>query len=56
MKQETKVALKSLNARSTKDGLGIVEITVEVSNTDQLNTLIRKLNKLREIVEVTRNS
>ncbi len=53
---ETKVALKSLNARSTKDGLGIVEITVEVSNTDQLNTLIRKLNKLREIVEVTRNS
>ncbi len=53
---ETKVALKSLNARSTKDGLGIVEITVEVTNTDQLNTLIKKLNKLREIVEVTRNS
>ena len=53
---ETKVSLKSLNARSTKDGLGIVEITVEVTNTDQLNTLIKKLNKLREIVEVTRNS
>ena len=52
---ETKVTLKTLNARSTKDGLGIVEITVEVTNTDQLNTLIKKLNKLREIVEVTRN-
>lgn len=53
---ETKVSLKSLNARSTKDGLGIVEISVEVTNTEQLNVLIKKLNKLKDIVEVTRNS
>ncbi len=52
---DTKVSLKSLNARSTKDGLGIVEITVEVSDTEQLNTLIRKLNRLKDIIEVTRN-
>ncbi|MBO5007447.1 MAG: bifunctional (p)ppGpp synthetase/guanosine-3',5'-bis(diphosphate) 3'-pyrophosphohydrolase [Clostridia bacterium] len=53
---ETKVSLKSLNARSTKDGLGIVEISVEVSNTDQLNVLIKKLKKLKDLVEVTRNN
>jgi GTP pyrophosphokinase len=53
---ETKVNLKTLNARSTKDGLGIVEISVEVSNTDQLNLLIKKLNKLNDLIEVTRNN
>lgn len=53
---DTKVALKSLNARSTKDGLGIVEISVEVTNTEQLNLLIRKLSKLKDIIEVTRNN
>ncbi len=53
---ETKVNLKTLNARSTKDGLGIVEISVEVSNTDQLNLLIKKLNKLNDVIEVTRNN
>lgn len=53
---ETKVALKTLNARSTKDGLGIVEISVEVTNTDQLNLLIKKLGKLNDLIEVTRNN
>lgn len=53
---ETKVALKSINARSTKDSIAIVEITVEVSNTDQLNVLIKKFNKLKDVIEVTRNN
>ena len=53
---ETKVSLKSLNARSTKDGLGIVEITVEVSNTEQLNMLIKKLKKIKDLVEVARSN
>jgi len=53
---DTKVSLKTLNARSTKDGLGIVEITVEVSNTEQLNTLINKLRRIKDIIEVTRNN
>ncbi len=53
---DTKVSLRTLNARSTKDGLGIVEISVEVSNTEQLNVLIKKLGKLKDIVEVSRNN
>lgn len=53
---DTKVALRTLNARSTKEGLGIVEISVEVSNTEQLNVLIKKLGRLKDIVEVSRNS
>ncbi len=53
---DTKVSLKTLNARSTKDGLGIVEISVEVTNTEQLNLLIKKLGKLKDTVEVTRNN
>jgi len=53
---DTKVSLKTLNARSTKDGLGIVEITVEVTNTEQLNHLINKLSRLKDVIEVTRNN
>ncbi len=53
---DTKVSLKSINARSTKDSIAIVEITVEVSNTDQLNTLTKKLKNLKDIIEVTRNN
>lgn len=53
---DTKVSLRTLNARSTKDGLGIVEISVEVTNTEQLNLLIKKLGKLKDVVEVTRNN
>lgn len=53
---ETKVNLKSINARSTKDAIAIVEITVEVNSTEQLNVLIKKIKKLKDIIEVTRNS
>jgi len=53
---DTKVSLNTLNARSTKDGLGIVEITVEVTNTEQLNHLINKLSRLKDVIEVTRNN
>ncbi len=53
---ETKVSIKTLNARTTKDGLAIVEISVEVSSTEQLNVLIKKLNNLKDVVEVTRNN
>jgi len=53
---DTKVSLKTLNARSTKDCLGIVEITVEVTSTEQLNLLINKLRTLKDIIEVTRNN
>lgn len=53
---DTKVALKSINARTTKDSIAIVEITVEVANTEQLNTLTKKLGRIRDIIEVTRNN
>ncbi len=53
---DTKVSLRTLNARSTKEGLGIVEVSVEVSNTEQLNVLIKKLGRLKDIVEVSRNN
>ena len=53
---ETKVTLKSLNARTTKDGLGIVEISVEVTSTEQLTVLTKKLNNLKDVIEVSRNN
>ena len=53
---DTRVSLKSLNARSTKDSIAIVEITVDVRNTDQINMLIKNLNKLKDVIEVSRDN
>lgn len=53
---DSKVSLKSINARSNKDAIATVEITVEVHNTDQLNSLIKKIKKLKDIIEVTRDN
>ena len=53
---DTKMSLKSINARSIKNSMAILEITVEVQNTDQLNTLIKNVKKLKDVIEVTRNS
>ncbi len=53
---DTRVSMKSVNARSTKDSIAIVEITVDVRNTDQLNTLMKNLRKLKDVIEVTRSN
>jgi len=52
---DTKVNLKSINARTTKDDLAIIEGSVEIKNTTQLDNLITKLTSIKDIIDVTRN-
>ncbi len=52
---DIKINLKSLNARTTKDNLAIIEASVEIKNVAQLEHLITKLNNIKDIIEVTRN-
>ena len=50
----TKTRLCSLNARSTPDGFGLIEVEVEVSGADQLQTVIRRLEQISGVMRVTR--
>ncbi|MBE7026185.1 MAG: bifunctional (p)ppGpp synthetase/guanosine-3',5'-bis(diphosphate) 3'-pyrophosphohydrolase [Ruminococcaceae bacterium] len=51
---ETKIPMRSLNARTTKSNVAIITFTVEISDTTQLETIIRKIRGLPGVYEVMR--
>ena len=52
---DCKVSVKSLNARTTKENMAIVETNIEIKDTVQLNKLITKIKNIKDVVDVTRN-
>lgn len=52
---ESKIPLKAINARTTKDQIAIINLTLEITNTEQLDKMIKKLRKVDSVFEVTRN-
>jgi guanosine-3',5'-bis(diphosphate) 3'-pyrophosphohydrolase len=51
---ESKIPLKAMNARTTRDQVAIINLTLEIIDTEQLDKIIRKLKKLDSVFEVTR--
>ncbi len=51
---EAKVPIRSFNARTVKGNVAIVTITLEITNTSQLELVIRKLRGLKGVYEVVR--
>ncbi len=52
---DSKIPLKGMNARTTKDELVIVELTLEITNTEQLERIIKKLKSIPGVIDVTRS-
>lgn len=52
---ESKIPLKAINARTTRDQTAVMNLTLEITNTDQLEKIIRKVKKVEGVFEVTRN-
>lgn len=52
---DSKIPLKGMNARTTKDELAIVEVTLEITNTEQLDRIIKKLKSIPGVIDVTRS-
>jgi GTP diphosphokinase / guanosine-3',5'-bis(diphosphate) 3'-diphosphatase len=52
---ESKIPLKAINARTTKDQIAIINLTLEITDTEQLDKIIKKLKKIDSVFEVTRN-
>ncbi len=51
---ENGVPLKGINARTTRDQIAIINITMEILNTQQLDKIIRKLKRISGVFQVTR--
>ncbi len=51
---DLKIPLKGLNARTTKNNLAIVEISIEVKNIENLDTAIKKLKNVNGVISVIR--
>lgn len=52
---EEKIPLKAMNARTTRDQIAIIGLTLEIVDTEQLEKIIKKLRKVDGVFEVTRS-
>ncbi|HEX3028792.1 MAG TPA: bifunctional (p)ppGpp synthetase/guanosine-3',5'-bis(diphosphate) 3'-pyrophosphohydrolase [Clostridia bacterium] len=52
---ESKIPLKAINARTTREQIAIMNITLEITDTEQLEKIIKKLKKVDSVFDVTRN-
>ena len=52
---DSKVTVKAINARAIKDNTAIIEASVEIRDTMQLDTLINKLKGIKDVIDVSRN-
>jgi guanosine-3',5'-bis(diphosphate) 3'-pyrophosphohydrolase len=52
---EARIPLKAINARTTRDQIAVINLTLEINDTDQLDKIIKKLKKVDSVFEVNRN-
>jgi len=51
---DAKVHINAINARARKNGSAVIDLKIEINNLEQLNSLIEKIKRVRDIVEVRR--
>ncbi len=52
---ESKIPLKAINARTTKEQVAIMSLTLEITDTEQLEKIIKKVKKVEGVFDVTRS-
>ena len=52
---EAKAKMKAINARTTKNKTAVMNLTIEILNTEQLEKIIRKITKVEGVYEVVRS-
>ena len=50
----TKTKLIAVNSKANKERIAITEVTVEVENLEQLNTVLKAIRKVDSVYEVKR--
>ncbi|MBQ8827882.1 MAG: bifunctional (p)ppGpp synthetase/guanosine-3',5'-bis(diphosphate) 3'-pyrophosphohydrolase, partial [Clostridia bacterium] len=51
---DMRIAMKSINARTTRDAYQIIDLVIEIGDRAQLDSIIEKLKQLDNVVEVSR--
>ncbi|MCK8059033.1 MULTISPECIES: bifunctional (p)ppGpp synthetase/guanosine-3',5'-bis(diphosphate) 3'-pyrophosphohydrolase [unclassified Fusibacter] len=51
---ETRVTVNGVNARRTKDGIALINLNLEIQNTEQLTKIINKFKSMPEVIDVKR--
>ena len=52
--QDCRAPLHNINSRLLKNGNAVVDVTVDVDGTDQLNNLVGKIRRIRSVITVDR--
>ncbi len=52
---ESRIPLRAINARTSKDMSVLMQMTLEISNTDQLDRIIAKMSRIKDVFEISRN-
>ncbi|HZK28359.1 MAG TPA: ACT domain-containing protein, partial [Thermoclostridium sp.] len=50
------IPLKAINARTTKDNVAIMNLTVEITDTEQLDNIIKKIRRVPDVFEISRSN
>ena len=53
---DSKIPLKAINARTNKDNIAIMNLTLEITDTEQLNKVIKRLRNVTGVFEIARNN
>ncbi|WP_053957019.1 RelA/SpoT family protein [Inediibacterium massiliense] len=51
---DIKLSVTAINARTTKDRVAIVNLTIEITNVEQLDKLIKKIKSMQGVLDVYR--
>ncbi len=52
---ESRIPLRAINARTSKDMSVLMYMTLEINNTDQLDKIITKMSRIKDVFEISRN-
>jgi guanosine-3',5'-bis(diphosphate) 3'-pyrophosphohydrolase len=52
---ETRIPLRGINARTLKDLSVLMHLTLEITNTEQLDRIINRISCIRDVYEISRN-
>ena len=53
---EARIPLKAINARTNKDNVAIMNLTVEITDTEQLERIVNRIRRVPDVFEITRNN
>ena len=56
MMHDLDMVMSGINAKIDKNGIAVVNISIEISDIEELNKLMKKLKNLEDIIEVKRIS